>query len=112
VEGESFPKHGGKDMDRGERMGMQPEWILVAAQFATWWGQKFALRFTWLAFQLTVCGIVAWMMEMMKAIRQSVVIAGCWIAIVKLRESPSKIKDDNPNEATKRAARRAVVASP
>jgi hypothetical protein len=25
VEGVSFPKHGGKDEDNGERMGMQPE---------------------------------------------------------------------------------------
>jgi hypothetical protein len=31
---------------------------------------------------------------------------------VTLRESPSKIKEDNPNELTKRAARRAAVASP
>jgi hypothetical protein len=112
VEGESFPKYGGKDMDRGEMMRMQSEWILVATQFATWWAQKFALRFTWLAFQLAVCGMVVWMIEMMEAIRQSIVIAGCWIAIVTLWESPSKIKDDNPNEAAKRAAKRAAVASP
>jgi hypothetical protein len=45
-------------------------------------------------------------MEMVEAIRQLIVIAGCWRAIVTLRESPSKIKEDNPNETAKRAARR------
>jgi hypothetical protein len=53
-----------------------------------------------------------WMMEMEEAMRQSIVIAGCWSAIVTLRESPSKIKEDNPNETAKWAARRAAIASP
>jgi hypothetical protein len=48
---------------------------------------------------------------MMEAIRKSVVIVGCWSVIVTLRESPSKIKDDIPNEAAKRVARMAVVVS-
>lgn len=100
-------------MDKGELMEMQPEWnILVAAQFAIWWAQKFVLQFTWLAFQLVVGGMVEWMMEMVEAIRQSIVVAGCWSAIVTLRESPSKINEDNPNKTAKRAARRASVASP
>jgi hypothetical protein len=52
------------------------------------------------------------MLEMMEAIRQSVVDAGCWSAKVILRESPSKIKDDNPKEVANREARRAARASP
>jgi hypothetical protein len=31
VEGESFPLNGGKELDKGERMRMQPECSLVAA---------------------------------------------------------------------------------
>jgi hypothetical protein len=93
-------------------MEMQPEWNLDAAQFVTWWAQKFALQLTWLPFQLAVCGMVERMLEMVEAILQTIVVAGCWSANVTLRESPSKIKEDNPNELAKRAARRAAVASP
>jgi hypothetical protein len=52
------------------------------------------------------------MLEMMKAIHQFVVVAGCWSAKMTLRESPSKIKEDNPKEVANRAARRAPRASP
>jgi hypothetical protein len=41
-----FPKQGGKEPELRDIVGMQLEENLVAAQFATLWAQKFALRFT------------------------------------------------------------------
>jgi len=55
---------------------------------------------------------VEWMLEIVEAVLQSVVISGCWSAIVTLRELPSKIKEDNPNKLATWAARKAAVASP
>jgi len=57
---------------------MQPENNLVAAHFATWWAQKFALRLTELADQLVVDGIRECIWEIVVAIRQSFVIKGFW----------------------------------
>jgi hypothetical protein len=93
-------------------MGMQPEWILVAAQDAAWWAQKFALRLTWLADQLDVGGIIEYMWDMVEAIRQYWVMDGFWSARVTVRESPSKIKEEIPIERANKVAKRAALASP
>jgi hypothetical protein len=72
---------------------MQPENNLVAAHFATWWAQKFALRLTELADQLVVDGIRECIWEIVVAIRQSFVIKGFWRARVTVVESPSRINE-------------------
>lgn len=50
--------------------------------------------------------------ETVEDILQSMVISGCCRAIVIVRESPSKMNEDNSNRIDKCAAIRAVVASP
>jgi ABC-type antimicrobial peptide transport system ATPase subunit len=52
-----LPKYGEKDPEQKEKLGMQLDKNLVAAQFATRWVQKFVLRLTYLADQLEVGGI-------------------------------------------------------
>jgi hypothetical protein len=49
--------------------------------------------------------------ETVEDILQSMVISGCCRAIVTVRESPSKMNEDNPNRIDKCAAKR-VPASP
>jgi len=49
------------------------------------------------------------MLETVDEIRQ--IKLGCWSAIVTFRESPSKMKEDNPKEIARGVARRAVVRS-
>jgi len=83
-----------------------------AAQDTTWWVQKLTLQLICLAVQLAVGGMRERMVETMEEILRSIVISGCCRAVVTVRESSSKIKEDNPNRIDKRAARRIAVASP
>jgi hypothetical protein len=107
-----FPKHGGKEIGKQEGEGMQLEENLIAAQDATWWAQKFALRLIWLADQLVEDGIVEKKSDITDEIRQSCVIEGLLMARVTIRESPSKITDGSLRDRDNWAARRAAEASP
>jgi len=91
---------------------MQPENNLVAAHFATWWAQKFALRLTELADQLVVDGIRECIWEIVVAIRQSFVIKGFWRARVTVVESPSRINEVAFVEIANLVASSAARASP
>jgi hypothetical protein len=69
---EYIPKHGGMVPESKEQgdVGMQLEENLVAAQLATWWAQKFALRLIVLANQLVEDGMVEKKSERIDEIRQ------------------------------------------
>lgn len=91
---------------------MQLDVNLVAAQFAIWWAQKFALRLMWLADQLVVVGVSEKIWDITEEILQSCVRLGFWRDSVTTRESHSKMKCRSSKDKAKWQARRAAVASP
>ena len=58
-------------------MGMQPDKPLAAAQYATWWAQKFALSLIFLAFQLDEAGSIEIVSDMIFSMDQSREMDGC-----------------------------------
>jgi hypothetical protein len=109
---DSLPKHGGKDPEQKEKLGMQLDKNLVAAQFATRWAQKFALRLTCLADQLEVGGIADMIWEIIGEILQSWVRVGFWRDNATIQESPSSINYGKCKDRANWQARKDAVASP
>jgi hypothetical protein len=107
-----LPKHGGKDPKQKEKLGMQLDKNLVAAQFATWWAQKFVLRLTCLADQLNVGRIADMIWEIIGEILRSWVRVGFWRDSTTVRESLSSINCDKCKDRANWQARKAALASP
>jgi desulfoferrodoxin (superoxide reductase-like protein) len=85
---------------------------LAAAQRATEWAQKFALRLTFLASQKEVEGIVSKEVIIMGEILQSIFDEEWFIAWMTTAESPSRMNLSKLKEQAKEIANCAVKASP
>jgi hypothetical protein len=85
-------------------VGMQPEKTRDAAQYATWWAQKFALLCIFFASQREAVGNKAKVLAIRESIFQSMVMVGEVSAAITILESPSRVKNFSCREATREAA--------
>ena len=93
-------------------MEMQSKKTRAAAQYDTWWAQKFALLCIFFASQREAVSNKAKVLAIRVSICQSMVMEGVVSAAITIFESPSREKNFSCSEATREAASRAARALP